>query len=279
MMRFVIPFLLAASFSSPAHAFTEDTGMFDGLEFVDNTGITGTQGTNLSLCHQTQELKIFGFTLSSSVVNYALADNRCTQTATRKLTEDQVRAAQSFNLIDPNLPAVPANSFERSLQNVTIWVAISLAMIAVIIRRIKSLSGKDTRKPMRKKAADRILQVMCYVGKCDGIVAAKEISIIGETAQRLTRRSVKSSDVIHITDHISMDLTPQDFVNFGKGLRDSEKDILMQGAFYVALASGRMLPDEHQFVTDLAYAIGMPGEDFRRVMNVTLLDLDLNPPS
>jgi hypothetical protein len=279
MMRFVIPFLLAAFFSSPAHAFTADTGMFDGLEFVADTRIDGTQGRTLSLCHETQELKILGFTVSSSVTGYALSDDACTQAAARKLSQDQLQAAQSFDLIDPDLPLVPANSFERSLQNVTIWIAISLGMIAIIIRRMKSLSGKDTRKPMRKKASDRILQVMCYVGKCDGIVAAKEISIIGETAQRLTRRPIKSSDVIHITDHISMDLTPQDFVNFGKGLRDSEKDILMQGAFYVALASGRMLPAEHQFVTDLAYAIGMPGEDFRRVMNLTLLDLDLNPPS
>jgi hypothetical protein len=279
MMRFVIPFLLVAFFSSPAHAFTADTGMFDGLEFVADTDVAGTEGRTLSLCHEIQELKILGFTVSSSVTGYALANDGCTKTAARKLSQDQLKAAQSFDLIDPTLPLVPANSFERSLQNVTIWVAISLAMIAVIIRRMKSLSGKDTRRPMRKKAADRILQVMCYVGKCDGIVAAKEISIIGETAQRLTRRPVKSSEVIHITDHISMDLTPQDFINFGKGLRDSEKEILMQGAFYVALASGRMLPAEHQFVTDLAYAIGMPGEDFRRVMNVTLLDLDLHPPS
>ena len=278
MMRFIFPFVVAAAFGSPVHAFTADTGMFDGLEFVADTDLSGSQAQTLSLCHETQELKLFGFTVSSTVVGYALSDDACTQTVTRKLSEDQMAAAQSFNLIDPDLPLVPANSFERSLQNVTIWIAISLAMIAIIIRRTRSLSGKDIRKPMRKKASDRILQVMCYVGKCDGIVAAKEIAIIGETAQRLTRRPVKSSEVIHITDHISMDLTPQDFVNFGKGLRDSEKDVLMHAAFYVALASGRILPAEHEFVTDLAYAIGMPGEDFRRVMNQTLLDLDLNPP-
>lgn len=279
MMRFIFPFVVAAALGSPVHALTADTGMFDGLEFVADTDLSGSQAQTLSLCHETQELKLLGFTVSSTVVGYVLSDDACTQTVTRKLSEDQMAVAQSFNLIDPDLPLVPANSFERSLQNVTIWIAISLAMIAIIIRRTRSLSGKDIRKPMRKKASDRILQVMCYVGKCDGIVAAKEIAIIGETAQRLTRRPVKSSEVIHITDHISMDLTPQDFVNFGKGLRDSEKDVLMHAAFYVALASGRILPAEHEFVTDLAYAIGMPGEDFRRVMNQTLLDLDLNPPS
>lgn len=278
MMRFIIPFVIAAVFSSPVHAFTADTGMFDGLEFVAETDIANGQAQTLSLCHETQELKLFGFTVSSSIVGYVLSNDACSQTVTRKLTQDQMAAAQSFSLIDPDLPLVPADSFERSLQNVTVWIAISLAMLAVIIRRTKSLSGKDMRKPMRKKASDRILHVMCYVGKCDGIVAAKEIAIIGETAQRLTRRPVKSSEVIHITDHINMDLTPQDFANFGKGLRDSEKDVLMQGAFYVALASGRILPAEYEFVTDLAYAIGMPGEDFRRVMNLTLLDLDLNPP-
>lgn len=278
MFRFVIPFLLAAFFSSPAHALTADTGMFDGLEFAAGTQIEGTQGGTLSLCHKTRDLRILGFTVSRHIVGYALANNDCTRGTVRALNKVQMESAQSFGLIDPDLPSEPVNDLETMLRNSAIWVAISLGLVAVIIRRTKSLFGVDLRRPMRRKASKRILEVMCYVGKCDGIVASKEIALISRTAQRYTRRTVKPSEVIRITDHISMDLTPQDFIDFGKGLRDSEKDVLMQGAFYVALASGRLLPAEHDFLTKLAYGTGMPGEDFRRVMNKTLLDLDLNPP-
>ena len=70
----------------------------------------------------------------------------------------------------------------------------------------------------------------------------------------------------------------QDYIDFGKVLRDSEKDTMMQGAFYVALSKGRVLPAEYEFITELAHGIGMPGEDFRRVMNLALNDLDLYPP-
>ena len=279
MLRFLVPFLMAAFFSSPVHAFTEDTGLFDGLEFVAETDLSGPDGGSLSLCIATKDFQILGFVVTSTIVGYAVAIDNCTQGAVRPLDETQMQTAQEFGLISPDLPTVPVNGLERTLRNISVWVVISLAMIAVIIRRTKSLFGKDRRNPMRPKASARILEVMCYVGKCDGIVASTEIAIIGETAERLTRRPVNSADVIHITDHINANLTPQDFVVFGQGLRDSEKDVLMQAAFYVALASGRILPTEYAFVTNLAYGIGMPGEDFRRVMNLTLVDLDLHPPS
>jgi uncharacterized membrane protein YebE (DUF533 family) len=152
-------------------------------------------------------------------------------------------------------------------------------LIAVIIRRLKSLLGKDLRAPMRKKAADRILKAMCHAGNCDGIVSSNEIVMIGDTAERLTRRDIKPTDVIHIADSIKSALSPQDFLDFGKGLRDSEIDDMMRAVFYVTLASGRLLPAEYEFLTDLAYGVGMPGEDFRRVINQALADLDTFPPN
>ncbi|MEO1579855.1 MAG: TerB family tellurite resistance protein, partial [Pseudomonadota bacterium] len=156
---------------------------------------------------------------------------------------------------------------------------LGLGMIAIIIRRIKSLLGYDLRAPMRKKASERILTAMCYVGKCDGIVASNEIALIRKAASRLTRRNYVAADVIRITDQIDMNLSAQDFIDFGRGLRDREKDVMMLGAFYVALSSGRILKSEHEFLTQLSHGIGMPAEDFRRVMNIALEDLDRYPPN
>lgn len=278
MMRFLVAFLLTAVLSGPVQAFSEDTGEFEGLEFVAQTRIPGPAGENLSLCHRTDDFRIMGLTLVSNALDYVLSPDGCTAQITRNFSAAQLQTAQALNLVDPALPAVPKNSLERNILNSALWVGLILAVMAVIIRRTKSLMGRDLRRPMRKKASDRLLTVLCYVSKCDGLVSSKDIALIVATAKRLTRRTVRSEQVVHISDHIDLDLSMHDFVAFGRGLSDSEKDTMMRGAFYMALASGRILPAEHAFLSDLAHGIGMPGEDFRRVMNQSLLDMDLYPP-
>lgn len=279
MKRLFLVLMLSLAFSTQAQAQTAGTGTFSDLEFVAETRIPGPDDQIMSLCYVTRDFRILGYTLVSDILGYALAQNRCASAADRPFSAEQMQTAQSLGLIDADIPAIAANDLQRNVQNYGLWVALSLGLVAVIIRRIKSLMGLDLRGPMRKKAAQRILTVLCYVGKCDGIVAAGEIALIRKTAQRLTRRNYTAAEIIHITDHININLTGQDYIDLGKGLRDSEKDIMMQGAFYVALASGRILPAEHAFLSELAHGIGMPGEDFRRVMNIALTDLDTYPPN
>jgi len=279
MKRFIIALLFTALASGPAQAFTGDSGMFTDLEYVADTEIMAPNGNPLSLCYETRDLRILGLTLASNITGYVLAVDQCSGAAERPFSVQQMETAQSLNLISSDLPAVAKNSLQRNIQNYGIWVAICLALIAVILRRLRSLMGFDPTSPMRKKASLRILTAMCYAGKCDGIVASNEITLITRAASRLTRRGVQSNEVIRITDHIDLDLTPQDFLDFGKGLRDSEKDVMMRGALYVALSSGRILQSEYKFVTELAHGIGMPGEDFRRVMNQVMADIEVYPPS
>ncbi len=279
MKKFTIILLLSVLFSSPAHAFSVGSGSFPDLEFVAETQIPGPAEQTMSLCYVTRDFRILGYTIASNILGYALADDGCATQPDRRFSAEQMETAQSLNLIDASIPAEARNGLKRNVQNYGVWVAICLGLIAVIIRRIKSLMGLDLRGPMRKKAAHRILTTMCYVGKCDGMVASGEIATIGKAAKRLTRRNFQPAEIIRITDHIDMNLTEQDYIDFGKGLRDSEKDVMMQGAFYVALESGRLLPSEHDFLSALAHGIGMPGEDFRRVMNVAITDLDTYPPN
>lgn len=278
MRRFLSILVLSVLFSNPAHAFTAGTGIFSDLEFVAETRIPGPGEQTMSLCYVTRDFRIFGYALTSDIVGYALGEDRCAGKIDRLFSAEQMETAQSLNLIDSSLPIEARNTLQRTVQNYGIWAALALGLIAVIIRRIKSLLGMDLRGAMRKKAAQRILSAMCYVGKCDGIVASSEIALIGKTALRLTRRNFLAADIIRMTDHIDLDLSAADYINFGKGLRDSEKDVMMRGAFYIALASGRILPSEHEFLSNLAHGIGMPGEDFRRVMNLALTDLDTYPP-
>ncbi len=279
MKRFIAAFLTSALMSGPALAFTADSGLFSGLEYVADTKITAPNGEPLALCHQTRDLRILGYTISSDIVGYALAVDNCSGAAERPFSPQQMETAQSLNLIDRDLPSEARNSLQRTIQNYGIWVALFLALFAVILRRIKSLMGLDPSSPMRKKAKQRIVTAMCYMGKCDGVVASSEIALITQAASRLTRQEISSNEVVRISDHIDMDLTMQDYIDFGKGLRDSEKDAMMRGVFFVGLASGRIIPPEYEFLTNLAHGIGMPGEDFRRVMNLALEDLDIYQPT
>ena len=279
MLRLIVVLFLGLLSSGPAHAFGAQSGVFDDLEFVAETGLTDQAGAPLALCYTTDDLRLYGYTLSSTITGYALAPESCTTGEATPLSEAEMRQAQADGLIDADLPAVARNDLERNFKAYGIWVAIVLGLVAVIIRRIKSLLGLDLRGPMRKGTTKKILTAMCQVGQADGIIDSREVALIRRTAQRLTRRTIKAGEVVKVADHLNPQMEEKDYIALGRGLRDGEKDVMMRGAFYVALASGRLLPAEYTFLTNLAYGIGMPGEDFRRVMNEALTDLDTYPPA
>lgn len=280
MKKIIFATLLATLFGGPAHAFTNDTGYFDGLEFVSETLIPDGPTDFMSLCYVTRDFRILGLTLVSNVQSYTLSDDGCI-TSTRTFDEEQMVAAQSppLELVPADISSKARNSLKRNLQNYGLWVAVGLALIAVIIRRIKSLLGYDLRGPMRTKASSRILMAMCHVGSASGVMASADLIVVNNAARRLTRRNYQTSDVVRVADHLDPNLMPEDYIAFGKGLRDSEKDTMMQGVLYVAMSDGRMLPGQYQFATDLAHGLGMPAEDFRRVMNIALAELDQFPPN
>jgi hypothetical protein len=277
MKKFVLITLFAALFAGPAHAFTNDTGNFDGLEFVAETAIPGPDVNFMSLCYVTRDFKILGIMLTSDIKSYALADDGCVSEPSREFSVEQMTTAQSLGFISADIPAEARNDVQRNVQNYGLWVAIALGLIAVIIRRIKSLLGYDLRGPMRAKASTRILTAMCHVGSASGVMASTDIAIVSKAVRRLTRRDYQNTDVVRTADHLDLNLTPQDYIAFGKGLRDHEKDLMMQGVLFVALANGRIERAQYEFASELAHGLGMPGEDFRRVMNIALADLDDYP--
>lgn len=274
MKKLVIAVLLTIASTMPALAFTSDTGQFQGLEFVAATDIPGPGDAKMDLCYVTRDFKVLGYTLTSDIRSYALSSDGCRGEPDRLFTAEQMTTAQSLNLVDPTIPVTARNSLERNIQNYGLWVAIALALIAVIIRRVKSLMGFNLRGPMRTKAAQRILSAMCHVAKCDGLVGSNELKLISRTSRRLLGRDYQPTDIIRMSDQIHLDLSPHDYIAFGKGLRDREKDIMMHAVLFIAIASGRLLPSEYEFATQLAHGLGMPGEDFRRVLNIALADLD-----
>ncbi len=278
MTRFSFVFLMSCLFGAPAFAMSENTGYFEDLEFVAETTVATPGQAPLALCHTTDDVRLLGFTVFSNITGYALATDACTGELAQRLTPDDIRSAQTAGTIDQAIPVIAKNDVRRNLTNYGVWIAIIMGLVAVIIRRVKALLGYDLRGPLRRKTTQQIINAMCHAGRRDGIIDSREIALIRRTAQRLTRRSIRTSEIVKTADKAKDKLTEADYINFGRGLRDSEKDILMRAVFYVTLASGRLYPAEYEFLTGLAYGIGMPGEDFRRVMNDALGDLDLYPP-
>ncbi|WP_341367024.1 TerB family tellurite resistance protein [Yoonia sp. BS5-3] len=276
MKQVIFAAFLAFLFGSQAYAYSNDTGYYDGLEFVAETAIPDGPSNSMSLCYATRDFKILGLTMVSDVQGYVLSGDGC-NTIARGFTEEQMITAQSLELVPADLPARARNSLERNVRNYGLWVAIGLSLIAVIIRRIKSLLGYDLRAPLRSKASSRILMAMCHAGSASGVMASGELAVVNNAARRLTRRNYQTSDVVRVADHLDPNLLPEDYIDLGKGLRDREKDTMMQGVLYVAMASGRMQNGQYHFATNLAHGLGMPAEDFRRVLSTAMDDLEKYP--
>jgi hypothetical protein len=274
MTKVIFALLFWAGLTAPAHAFIGETGYFAGLEFVDETRIPGPAEAPLSLCHTTDDFRVLGVTLSRRVTGFALSSDGCTTVPDRIFTAEQMATAQSLGLVAQDIPPLDQGDWQRTLLSYGFWVAIALALVAVVIRRVSSLLGYDLSAPMRKKAALRVLSAMCHVGKCDGIVASAEVALIGDMMRRLTGREFTPAEIMRTADQADLNLQPADYIAFGKGLRDHEKDVMMRGVLSVAIASGRIFPAEYEFATTLAHGLGMPGEDFRRVLDLAIADMN-----
>ncbi|WP_411892606.1 TerB family tellurite resistance protein [Yoonia sp. SDW83-1] len=270
---------------TPAHALSLDDWknfrfsdfMVKDLEFVAPTRIPSRSEGMMSLCYRTLGFHIFDFPLTSDVQGYVLVDEGCEGSELREFSTDQMVTAQSLNLIDPEISPEARNSFERNLQTYGVLIGMALAMVAIIIRRVKSLLALDPNGPLRKRAAKKILLALCHAAKCDGLVSSGEIKMIARTMKRLTKHSYSPTEIMRLSDRVHLNLSTQDYINFGKGLRDSEKDIMLRGVLYITMAGGRMLPSEYKFASELAHGLGMPGEDFRRVLYLAFKDMDAHP--
>lgn len=278
MPRFLVAFFVGFLLASPASAFGESTGLFEDFEFVDTTTIEAAGESGIALCYTTNDIRFLGYTIFSDISGYALVGDACEGEVARRLTPADMQELRDTGQIDASIPLIAANDLARNLTNYGFWIAVILGLVAVIIRRVKSLLGYDLRGPLRRKTTQRIIKALCHAAQCDGVIDSHDIALIRKTAARLTRRALRAADIVKVADKIDGKLTPQDFIALGNGLRDGEKDVMMQAVFYLTLQNGRLLPTEYEFLVRLAHGIGMPGEDFRRVMNVALGDLDLYPP-
>ncbi|WP_342076673.1 TerB family tellurite resistance protein [Yoonia sp. SS1-5] len=291
MNKFLIAFTVIWTYASVLHAqgtpvqdadpnflATTLSGLIqEDLEFVDMTKIPGNDGTMMALCHQTRGITIFDYPITNDILAYVLASNECAGPEIRSFSTEQMTTAQSLNLVSQDIPPIAGNTLQRNAQTYGVLIGAALILFWLIWRGLKALFGLNPSSPLRKKAAHSIMSALCHAAKCDGLVSSREVRLIGRTMDRLTRRKFADAEIVRLADRVHLNLTPQDYINFGKGLRDREKDVMLQAVLYITMAGGRMLPSEHKFATELAHGLGIPAEDFRRVLYQAFEDMEANP--
>ena len=276
---------LVAGLAGPASAqsFYDDWPLgvsqfvVEDLEFVAPTQMMDADGAPMALCYQTRGYQILGYDITNDITGYALAADDCNGQKIKDISPAEIETAQGLGFIDPSIPTVAQNSLERNLRTYGVLSVVALVLLFFISSLLRALLGLNPNAPMRKKAAGKVLNAMCLAAKCDGLVSAQESKFIAETVTRLTKHTYSENEIMRIADRVHVNLTEQDFIEFGRGLRDREKDVMLKGVLYTTMAGDRMLPIEYEFATNLAHGLGIPAEDFRRVMYDALSEHDRAP--
>jgi tellurite resistance protein len=151
-----------------------------------------------------------------------------------------------------------------------LWLLIVLLFAFVVF----ALSPRLRFGRMRRGVAQRILRVMAHVAQCDGPAAPQDIALILDTARRLTGQRLRGSDVLRLMRQLDPEMTEADYLALGLGLRDQDKEVMLQAALTIAMSSGRIYPGAYHFVIALAQGLGIPGADFRRIMQKTIAEMN-----
>lgn len=276
-MKYVTLLLAFLSVGSSAQAFSIGDIMQEDLEFVAQTKIPGADETMMALCHKTRGIFVMGYSFTNDITGYALANDDCEGDERREFTPEQIETARSLGLIPSETPLVARNDLERNIKSYGPISLVVLALLWFLFSRFKKLVTVDPNAPLRTHASGQILLALCHAAKCDGLVSSGEVNLIARTVLRLTKREYPANEIMRLSDHIHLNLSEEDYIDFGKGLRDHEKDAMLRGVLYIAMHRGRLQPNEHKFSTELAHGLGMPPEDFRRVLFLAYEDLDAKP--
>ena len=265
---------LAAAAPSAAHAGVP-YGYFGEFEFVTSTNIPGENGP-VALCHLTTKyhLGYIGFWRSNG--GYALSPTNCEGDSYRALTAEQLMNMQKSGLIDVAVPPEP----RMSVNNLATGFAGTGVIGLLALIRLLSFA-KGGRPQRRKKAAPQCavnaLAAMCHVAKADGHVDESEVTAIGLRITELTGRSFGREQIRAMIDAADIHIDYSEYAQFAEGLSANDRQIVLEGALGVAVADGQIQPAEHNFVTNLASALGVQAEEFRMQLQKIAAHMAQNP--
>jgi tellurite resistance protein len=109
---------------------------------------------------------------------------------------------------------------------------------------------------------------MCHTAKSDGHVDPSEAQTIASITSQLTGKSQNIDNIRIMIDQAVSNLQPHQFTAFGEGLSEDEKHLVLKASLMVAVADGKIEESEHTFVSNLAHAFRITGDQMRAMLHV-----------
>jgi len=243
-------------------------GSSESSSFVAETTITAADGQLLSLCHLTKKTHILFAGIWRSSIGYVLADNRCDTDGYYKVKPGFLAAAKLNGELAAEIPDQPSMSSNEIISGFWGLGAIAALIIFGLVSAKKRKARADLRSSEMTGAsptAIKILDAMCHVAKADGRLNAGEIAMMADLSQQMTGTAFDSDRIRRMYDLAEAKLTPAQYKNFGKGLADGDKRMVMKAVLMMAGSDGNIDKKEMEFVQKLAAGLKIGSNEVKAI--------------
>lgn len=272
-MRFLLIFTLALGFqmfgAGEAEARRGVSGYAEALELVETTTIPGQNGSPLSLCVLVRTQHVLFVDVWRTQKGYALAENRCDVESFIPIDGPQLASLKADGLVSADLAEVPDVKTGIAVP-IWAWIVI-LGVVGFIAYKAKAKAGRKAQRQSlmgnTTPAVMAIIDAMCHVSKADGDVSAQEVKEISIAAEQMTGEAVDPTRVAEMAQLAEANLTDGDYKKFAAGRSEDEKEVMMRGVLYVAIADGKLDGKEREFVGKLASVMKMPSDRVTVLLN------------
>jgi tellurite resistance protein len=261
--------ILAASLSLPVEARTTAgiSGSYEFMEFVADyaapAGLTG--GKTLSLCHLIGKTHAFYIPIHFASKGYVLAENRCETGNYLPFPADQFSLARATGAIPALTPDQPSIGLARQLPPFGLGLLLLIGAAAGMRRMRRSQFYRNDLSELPTHV-QRVLSVACHAARSDSDVGDEKIDMIAAIVQRTTDVEVKASQIRRVVANCEKSLQQQDFMQFGKGLAATQKELLLKVALIVVGSDGAMNKGEQKFLSGLASGLSISTQRFQRIV-------------
>lgn len=228
----------------------------------------GENGSPLALCVLVKTQNVLFLDVWRTQKGYALAENRCDASSYIPVTSDQLKVFKMSGVISSEVPDEPQ---VKTGLAIPYWAwAIIAGLVALIGIKLRRKAGrKSARRDLMgdaSPAAIAILDAMCHAAKADGHVSPSELIEIAEAAQKMTGEKIDPKRVAEMAKLAESNLTDQDYKRLVAGRTEDEKEVMMRGVLFVAVADGKLDSKEQQFVGKLAGVMQMPATKIQALL-------------
>lgn len=241
-------------------------GYFEEMTFVSETGVYSSTGTpNLALCRISTKYHLGYVGFWRNEVGYVLSDSECLEDGFYRLSTEDMAAYQETGLISAQVPTVAALTSKDIASGFAGTFLLVLALFFKGTIELREFFSRRRRKGS-STAAVNTLAAMCHIAKADGEIDPAEVEMIAAVVFEKTGRQFSIQQIAQMIEMTEDNLDPEDYVGFGDGLNEEERERLLEAALIVAVADGEIHTAEHSLMMNLARGLNIPAAKFRKTL-------------